>query len=158
MKTLKWNSTRLSALAGASAIAVIVAAGCGGNNDANNTAADTAGTVDSAVNSAGRAVDNAGEAVATGASNAGEAVATGAKNAAGAAKNLDDAAVVTPKVKTALGNNAALKGTKIDVDTTDQNVTLTGTAKTQAQKGVAAAIAKKNAPGYNIVNNIKVSK
>lgn len=68
--------------------------------------------------------------------------------------------VITYKTKTALGANAALKGTRIDVETQvqSQTVTLTGTVKSDAQKRLATAIARKNAPGYSISNQLRVTR
>ena len=68
------------------------------------------------------------------------------------------AAIVTPKIKTALGATAALKGSEINVDTTSDNktVVLRGFTTSQAQKTLAEAIAKKNAPDYRIVNQLVV--
>ena len=64
----------------------------------------------------------------------------------------------TPRVKTALGANAALVGSKINVETLAHNntVVLRGTTVTRAQKELAGAIARKNAPGYTIVNQLNV--
>lgn len=67
-----------------------------------------------------------------------------------------DAAMITPMVKTALGANGALRGANINVDTTDTRVTLSGVVGSAAQKTLAGSIAKKKAPGYNVVNNLKV--
>ena len=69
-----------------------------------------------------------------------------------------NAAVFTPKIKTALGANAALRGSIIDVDTMSdgKTVTLRGTTTSNAQKTLAEAIAKKNAPGFRIVNQLVV--
>lgn len=165
MKTMKWNVLSLSRLAGVGAIAVVAAAGCGGNNNADATAggneagntatgksvdqnfADTAGAVSNAAGAAGNAV-----------SNVDDAAANAAKGVAGAAKNLDDAATVTPAVKSAILGNKGLAGSKIDVNTTDTSVTLTGSVKSQAQKGLAAKIAQSKAAGYKVVNNLKVAQ
>lgn len=146
------NISSLGRLAGLGAIAMIAAAGCG-NGDANNeTAKDVAGPVDQAVNAAGRAVDGAADTAGNAMSGAGNAIASGAKNA-------DDALIQTPKVKAAILDNKAMKGaTGLNVTSSDKNVTLTGTVKTTAQKSLAGAIAKKNSPGYTVVNNLKVVK
>ena len=70
-----------------------------------------------------------------------------------------NAAVITPKVKTALGANRALRGSQINVDTTSDNktVVLRGTTTTKSQKELAGAIARKNAPGFRIVNQLVVT-
>ena len=63
-----------------------------------------------------------------------------------------------PKVKTALGANSAMKGSIINVDTLGDGTTivLRGRTTSQAQKTLAAAIAKKNAPGFRIENQLQV--
>jgi hyperosmotically inducible protein len=54
---------------------------------------------------------------------------------------VDDAAI-TMRVKTQLLDDPSVKGTKIDVDTRDGVVYLTGTVKSQAEKEKANALAK----------------
>ncbi len=105
-----------------------------------------------------KTVDNAGDKVAGAADN----MAAGASNMASAAgkavKGLDDAAVFTPKIKTALGANPALAGSKINVSTNNTSVMLDGMVKSAQQKMVAEQIVKKNAPGYKIVDHLKMGK
>ena len=103
-------------------------------------------TADNAADATGKAVDNAGKAIVKGADKAADAV-TGA----GAALTL------TPKIKTALGANNALNGSKIDVDTngTTKTVVLRGTVKTASQKNLAESIAKREAAGFKITNQLK---
>jgi osmotically-inducible protein OsmY len=123
---------------------------------------DTANAVTGAVGSAGNAVSGAVGATGNAVAGAGNAVAGAASNAATGAANVADgagsAAVLTPKIKTAIGAAAALKGTTINVDTlADKNqIALRGSVKTAAQKSLAESIAKKNAPGYTIANQLKV--
>ncbi|HEX8234687.1 MAG TPA: BON domain-containing protein [Abditibacteriaceae bacterium] len=136
---------------GTGAILLVGVAGCADRN--KNGQPDSPATSGQINN----AVENAGEAATNVASKAGQAASNAADSFGNAAKNLDDAATITPKVKTALGNSPVLKGSNIDVDTTDQSVTLTGSVKNAAQSKLAEATAKKNAPGYKIVNKIKVS-
>jgi osmotically-inducible protein OsmY len=123
---------------------LILAAGCADKN--KNGQPDSV-----APGAAAQADKMAGEAAGAAKKAAGEA--------ATAATNALDAATVTPAVKTALGQNAALKGSKIDVDTlgTKDTVALRGTVKSEAQKKLAEAIAKKNAPHYKIANQLKVT-
>lgn len=68
--------------------------------------------------------------------------------------------IVTPNIKTALGANAALRGSQIDVDTTldDKTVVLRGTTTNKAQKELAGAIARKSAPGFRIINQLFVKR
>lgn len=124
---------------------------------ASREAGEAGQAVENTVDAAGREVKEAGQAVAGAAAKTGQAVAGAASKAAKGAKNLDDAATVTPAVKTALGANPSLAGSDIDVDTTDKNVTLSGSVKNAAQKKVALDIAKKNAAGYTIVDKLKVA-
>lgn len=172
MKTFKWSTAKLSQLAGLSAIAIIAAAGCGNKGDeggeAGNTATgksvdqnfrDTGGAVANAGDAAANTVAGAGNAVAGGVGAAGNAVAGAGKVVVNGAKNADDALFNTPKVKAALINNPAMQGVKgLDVTSSDKNVTISGTAKTAAQKTLAGKIVTKAAPGYKIINNIKVGK
>lgn len=104
-----------------------------------------------------RSLDKAGDAAKNAAGAAENAASSAANSVANATKNLDDAATITPAIKTAFGANAALKGSNINVDTTDQAVTLSGTVKNAAQSKIAEAIAKSKAAGYKIVNNLKVA-
>ncbi len=176
------NIRKMSALLGAGAI-ILALAGCADKNndgqaetpaapgqmtnaaadnlgDTANAAANGLGKVGNAAAGAGGAVVNAasngGQAVANGAANAGGAMANGASNmAAGAA-----ALAMTPKIKTAFGGEKGLNGSKIDVDTNagTKTVTLKGTVTSAAQKTLASAIAKKNATGMTIQNNLTVKK
>jgi osmotically-inducible protein OsmY len=136
---------------GAGAVLLVGAVGCADRN--NNGQPDSVATEGQVAN----AVDNAGDAATTAASKAGQAASNAADSLGNVAKNMDDAATITPKVKTALGNSPVLKGSNIDVDTTDQSVTLTGSVKNAAQSKLAEATAKKNAPGYKVVNKLKVT-
>lgn len=72
------------------------------------------------------------------------------------AEDVGVAVAITPKVKTALLANESLKGTSIDVSSVDKTVTLTGTVTNNAQKNLAGQIAKKQAPDFQIVNNLQV--
>jgi osmotically-inducible protein OsmY len=165
------NETRWIKFAGVGAMALMVMVGCtGADTDGDGKTADSPegaavqNTVDSAQNSASNAADNvgnaagdAGAAASNAASSVGNAASNAASKVADAGKNLDDAAVITPKVKAAFIANASLKARNINVSTTDKNVTLEGTVQNAAQKTLATNIAKQNAPGYNIVNNLKVA-
>lgn len=136
---------------GAGAVVLASVAGCADRN--NNGQPDSVATEGQVAN----AVDKAGDAASSVANQAGQAASRAADSFGNVAKNLDDAATITPKVKTALGNSPVLKGSNIDVSTTDQNVTLTGSVKNAAQSKLAEATAKKNAPGYKVVNKLKVT-
>ncbi len=73
------------------------------------------------------------------------------KAAAGAEKALDDAAVTT-KVKTALLADSQVKGTQINVDTDNGNVTLSGSVATASEKMRAEQLAQ-NVEGVKAVRN-----
>jgi osmotically-inducible protein OsmY len=168
------KETRWISFVGVGALALVFAAGCtGGDQTGDGQTADSPEAakiqknVDTAQNAAANAASAAGNTVANsaakagqtvvnGAAKAGQATANAAHNTVAGAKNLDDAATVTPTVKTALGANAALAGSNINVSTTDKNVTLEGTVKNAAQKTLAVQIAKKNAPGYIVVDKLKM--
>ncbi|HEX8549990.1 MAG TPA: BON domain-containing protein [Abditibacteriaceae bacterium] len=146
------TETRWIKFAGVGALALVFVAGCAGsdqNGDGKATDSPEAANMQ-------KVVDAAQESAKGAANSASNAISNAASNAAPAMKNADDAVTITPTVKTALGANAALKGSKIDVSTTDKNVSLDGTVKTAAQKTIAGNIAKQKAPGYQIKNNLKV--
>lgn len=65
---------------------------------------------------------------------------------------------VTPRIKIALGSNWAMNGSNINVDSdlTAKCITLSGTVLTQAQKISAGAIARQNAPGFEVQNRLTV--
>lgn len=127
---------RWGALLGA--VAVIGIAGCADTN--NNNQPDSPATSGQVNNT----VDNAGDAMG----NAGDEAATVATNAA-----------ITGKINAAYAANASLSALKINVNTTESNktVTLLGTVTNAAQKNLATNLAKQQAPGYKIINNLKVS-
>ncbi|MBW3636813.1 MAG: BON domain-containing protein [Armatimonadetes bacterium] len=68
------------------------------------------------------------------------------------------AASVAPKIKTALGANAALRGENIIVEfhSATKNVTLRGTVQNAARRKLASAIARKNVPDIRVVNELRV--
>ncbi|RYG59161.1 BON domain-containing protein [bacterium] len=145
------NIRKWGAYMGAGAV-IFSLAGCADRNkngqpDDVATSGEVSNAVDSAENKAAPAMERAGDAASNAASSAGNAIS-------GAA----EVATVTPKVKTALGANKGLDGSKIDVDTLPEkdSIALRGTVKTAAQKTLAEKIAKNNAPGYKVVNQLKV--
>ncbi len=158
-----------SKVMGVGAIALISLAGCTGQDQTGDgqtadsvpaAKMDQAGeNMENAAGNVGDAVGNAaaqtGDAVANGAAAVGDSVAAGADKAANAVSNADDVAM-TPKVKTALGANASLNGSEIDVDTANGVVHLKGTVKNAAQKTAAETIAKREAPNYKVSNELTV--
>ena len=69
-------------------------------------------------------------------------------------------ATMTPKIKTALGANAALRGSNINVDTSEEYnaVVLRGTVTSAAQKTLAESVAKKNSGGYRVANRLVIKR
>lgn len=160
------NLRKMSALLGAGAV-IFTLAGCADRDgsgqaespaDANNVGGAVADNLGDTANAVTGAVGGAANAVGGAMGGAANAASNAATNAAGAMANAGEAATFTPKIKTALGANAALKGSNINVTTTGANnsISLTGSVKSAAQKTMAGAIAKKNAPGYTINNQLKV--
>jgi osmotically-inducible protein OsmY len=168
------NIRKMSALLGAGAV-IFSLAGCadkdGGGQaespmDPNNVGGavkdnlgDTANAVTGAAGAVGNAVSGAAGTVSNAASNAAGAAAEGANKMGGAMVNAGEAATMTPAVKTAIGANAGLKGTTINVDTmgAKDSISLSGSVKSAAQKNLATQVAQKAAPGYKIMNNLKVA-
>lgn len=74
------------------------------------------------------------------------------------ARKRRDATITTPRVKSAIGANRALRGSNINITTTENYVSLDGTVRTDAQKRLAGAIARRNAPGYVIHNNLRIDR
>lgn len=81
----------------------------------------------------------------------------GADRVGDAAPDMGDAAITT-KVKSKLLGDTETPGLKIDVDTKDGIVTLTGTVPTAAEKQRAVELAKATDGVRSVVDRIKVSK
>jgi osmotically-inducible protein OsmY len=147
------NTRKLGAYIGAGAV-IFTLAGCADRNkngqpDSVATEGEISNAAGAAANKVEPALDSAGNAISNAASSAGKAIT-----------NAGETAGVTSKVKAAFGANAGLKGSTIDVDTNAQTnaVTLKGSVASQAQKALAEKIAKQNAPGYKIANQLKAAK
>ena len=74
-----------------------------------------------------------------------------------AGASVEDAAL-TANVKTKFLADTAISGLKIDVDTRNNVVTLTGTVPTAKEKSRAATVAKETDGVKSVVNNLKVGK
>lgn len=109
------------------------------------------------VNAAGT-VDERGEAAARDAAAKTEGAADRAGDAAAGAGAAVTDAGITAAVKTRLLADPDVAGLKIDVDTHDKVVTLTGTVKSAAQKTEAASIARDTTGVTRVVNNLKVGQ
>jgi hyperosmotically inducible protein len=79
------------------------------------------------------------------------------EKAANQAERVIDDSVITTKVKSALLADSTVKGLNINVDTTGGTVTLSGTAKSQAERTQAEALAASVEGVRNVVNRINVS-
>lgn len=109
------------------------------------------------VNAAGT-VDERGEQAARDAAAKTEGAADRAGDAAaGAGAAVTDAGITTA-VKTRLLADPDVAGLKIDVDTQDKVVTLSGTVASAAQKTEAGNIARDTTGVARVVNNLKVGQ
>ena len=86
-----------------------------------------------------------------------DAAARAGDAAAGAGEAITDAGI-TAAVKTRLLADPDVAGLKIDVDTADNVVTLTGTVSTAAQKTEAGNIARDTTGVSSVVNNLRVGQ
>ena len=170
------NIRKYTAWLGAGAILITLATGCankdndavpdatenvvGAGVEATGNMADAAGnTTSNMADAAGNNLDTANNAVSNSVDAAGTNMAQGAQDAGSAIAGAGDAAIYTPKIKTALGAQAALQGSDINVDTLadKKTIALRGTVTSAAQKTMAEAIAKKNAPAdYTVDNQLKM--
>lgn len=128
------NSIHKTSLLAISSLAVLLSLGACDRMNNGSTVGERA---DSAANRTGQAAREAAED-------------TKRMGAAGASK-VDDATVTT-KVNAALAADSDLSAVKIDVDTKDGVVTLTGPAPSAQAKDKATTIAK-NVKGVTSVNN-----
>lgn len=156
------NIRKMGAFLGAGAV-IFSLAGCGDKNgdgqaESPMKADNVGGAVKDNLGDTANAVSNAGSAAAGAVSKAAGAVGDAATGAVKSVGNAGETAAMTSKIKTAIGANAGLKGSNINVDTmADKNtVSLTGTVTSAAQKSLASAIVKKNAPGYKIMDQLKM--
>ncbi len=121
MQTLQ---TRTFALGAVALAAVLLASGCEKKRETVSTPAGTTTTTTvTPTPSANQAMGSASQAM----SNAGDAIGD---------------AAITAKVKTALLADPDVKGLKVDVDTKDGVVTLTGNADNKTNLDRAAVVAK----------------
>lgn len=140
--TFSWNRWL-----GLSAIVLVAAGGCADRNkngqpDSVATSSEIDKSMGSADEKAANALDKAGET-------AGDLAKQGGK--------LVDNAATTGKIKSAIVADKTIDSTAVDVDTNNNVVYLRGTVKNAAQKNLAERIARKNADGVKVVNQLKVS-
>ncbi len=144
---------------GASAIALAALSTVAGCTDKNNN-----GEPDSAASPA--QVDKSASNMVGGASNevkgATNAVSSAGNTVAAATSNTVKTvggALKTSEIKAKIINNASLNNPKnqINVDSDAKSVTLKGHVQNASQKALAASIAKQNAGGRNVVNQLTVA-
>ena len=87
------------------------------------------------------------------AAKAGEAIKEGARDAAGLASDV----AITASVNARLAKDPDLSALRINVDTKDGAVTLTGPAPSQAAKDRAATLAREVEGVKSVTNNLSVS-
>lgn len=68
-------------------------------------------------------------------------------------KSVDDAA---DRVEDALENHATLKSFDLDADDEGNAIAIEGTVKDETQRTLAEEVAKQTAPGFTIINRIKI--
>lgn len=110
-----------------------------------------------------KTLDNAGKTIEKGVEKAVPAIEKGVKDAVPVIEKnvktgarLTENAATTGKVKAALMADKSVPASTIDVDTKNNTVFLRGRVKSNAQRAQASIIARKNAGGYNIKNELKV--
>ena len=79
-----------------------------------------------------------------------------AAHAGAAVKAAVDHAAITASISAKLAKDADLSALRIDVDTKDGTVTLSGPAPTQAAKDRASQLAREVEGVKNVTNNLKV--
>lgn len=79
-------------------------------------------------------------------------------NAAGQAKDVTADASITAAVKTKLLGDTAVRGLKIDVDTKDNVVTLTGTVRSAAEKAEAVRLARTTTGVKSVVDKLTIQQ
>jgi len=123
----------------------------------------TKGTAGKAADATKHGAEKTGEAVKHGAEKTGEAVKHGAektgqatKDAAVKSKDVTADASITAAVKTKLLGDTKVGGLKIDVDTKDNVVTLTGNVKSAAERDEAIRLATNTTGVKRVVNKLTI--
>ena len=98
----------------------------------------------------------AGQELKADAASATSEVRAEAAHAGAAVKAAVDDAAITASISAKLAKDADLSALRIDVDTKDGTVTLSGPAPTQAAKDRASQLAREVEGVKNVTNNLKV--
>ena len=98
----------------------------------------------------------AGQELKADAASATSEVRAEASQAGAAVKAAVDDAAITASISAKLAKDADLSALRIDVDTKDGTVTLSGPAPTQAAKDRASQLAREVEGVKNVTNNLKV--
>lgn len=85
-------------------------------------------------------------------------VKANAREAAGTFLNVVEDATITATVKSRLVANRNTKGLKINVDTKDEVVTLSGTVDSAEERDLAGALARNSRNVAEVINELKVAK
>lgn len=146
--TVNKSTQRIVQIIAVSALAFGLAA-CNKAADEGQTAGQK---LDSAIANTEKAADNAAANASAAATNAADA----AKEAGNAMVSAADSASITAAVNAGLIKDSELSAIKINVDTKDGVVTLTGEAPSQAAKDRAGDIAKAVQGVSSVANNLTV--
>jgi len=146
--TVNKSTQRIVQIIAVSALAFGLAA-CNKAADEGQTAGQK---LDSAIANTEKAADNAAANASAAANNAADA----AKDAGNAMVSAADSASITAAVNAGLIKDSELSAIKINVDTKDGVVTLTGEAPSQAAKDRAGDIAKAVQGVSSVTNNLTV--
>ena len=146
------STQRIVQIIAVSALAFGLAA-CNKATDDGQTAGQK---LDSAIANTEKAADNAAANASAAASNAADAAKDAAKDAGNAVAAAADSASITAAVNAGLIKDTELSAIKIDVDTKDGVVTLSGEAPNQAAKDRAGDIAKAVQGVSSVSNNLTV--
>jgi hyperosmotically inducible protein len=103
-------------------------------------------------------IGTSGEAVADRARDAGAEIGDRAATAANQAKNALEDGGLTAKIKSKMALDDTIEASRINVDTANRIVTLTGTVETDAQRQRALQLARETDGVKNVVDRIKVAR
>lgn len=148
---------------GGVAAVVAIGVGCSSNNSGGGNG--TGITVDTnAVKKVGSEFGKAARTAAPELKKIGGQIGQAAKTAAPKVRKAADSTVtmlgdeaMAARVKTAIIENRTLDSKQINVDVKEKKVILRGRVATAEQKRTAEAIAKREAPGYKLIDQLKIT-